>query len=196
MAKSPARLPRSRLEKPRSRERSQPALSYKHIENFTKDLEVRRDLGNRASPATGFIWRGPKHKTGVALNTYLPCQFFFFFFFFSEDLWLLRRKQRQRFPSQWHEDGGLQLWLALLQISYLASVEILPSMPNAKPATARSLKHSWKIHRALCFLCVFFPQGLHFFCLRFTDILLSFFFSLKRGINLWWCWIFFMNQTW
>ena len=49
MAKFPARLPRSRLEKPRSREPSQPALSYEHIENFTKDLEVRRDLGNQAS---------------------------------------------------------------------------------------------------------------------------------------------------
>ena len=35
---------------PRSREPSQPALSYEHIENFTKDLEVRRDLGNGASP--------------------------------------------------------------------------------------------------------------------------------------------------
>ena len=46
----PARLPRSRLEKPRSREPSQPAISYEHIETFTKDLEVRRDLGNRASP--------------------------------------------------------------------------------------------------------------------------------------------------
>ena len=43
MVKFPARLPRSR-------EPSQPALSYEHIENFTKDLEVRRDLGNRASP--------------------------------------------------------------------------------------------------------------------------------------------------
>ena len=43
MAKFPARLARSR-------EPSQPALSYEHIENFTKDLEVRRDLGNRASP--------------------------------------------------------------------------------------------------------------------------------------------------
>ena len=43
MAKFPARLPRSQ-------EPSQPALSYEHIENFTKDLEVRRDLGNRASP--------------------------------------------------------------------------------------------------------------------------------------------------
>ena len=30
-----------------------PALSYEHIENFTKDLEVRRDLGNRASPVNG-----------------------------------------------------------------------------------------------------------------------------------------------
>ena len=50
MAKFSARLPRSRLEKPRSREPSQPALSYEHIDNFTKDLEVRRDLGNRASP--------------------------------------------------------------------------------------------------------------------------------------------------
>ena len=50
MAKFPARSPRSRLEKPRSREPSQPALSYEHIENFTKDLEVRRDLGNRFSP--------------------------------------------------------------------------------------------------------------------------------------------------
>ena len=35
---------------PRSREPSQPALSSEHIENFTKDLEVRRDLGHRASP--------------------------------------------------------------------------------------------------------------------------------------------------
>ena len=35
---------------PTSREPSQPALSYEHIENFTKDLEVRPDLGNRASP--------------------------------------------------------------------------------------------------------------------------------------------------
>ena len=41
--KFPARLPRSR-------ETSQPALLYEHIENFPKDLEVRRDLGNRASP--------------------------------------------------------------------------------------------------------------------------------------------------
>ena len=26
------------------------SLSYKHIKNFTRDLEVRRDLGNWASP--------------------------------------------------------------------------------------------------------------------------------------------------
>ena len=40
---------RSRLEKRRSREPSQPALSYEHIENFIKDLEVRRDSSvNRA----------------------------------------------------------------------------------------------------------------------------------------------------
>ena len=32
---------------PRSREPSQPALSYEPIKNFTKGLEVRRDLGNR-----------------------------------------------------------------------------------------------------------------------------------------------------
>ena len=36
MTKFPARLPISRLEKPRSREPSQPALSYEHIENFYK----------------------------------------------------------------------------------------------------------------------------------------------------------------
>ena len=34
--------------KPRSRELSQPALSYEHTENFTKDLEVKQDFGNRA----------------------------------------------------------------------------------------------------------------------------------------------------
>ena len=34
--------------KPRFRELSQPALSYEHTENFTKDLEVKQDFGNRA----------------------------------------------------------------------------------------------------------------------------------------------------
>ena len=47
MAKFPARLPRSRLDEPRSREQSQQAHSYEHIANFTKDLEVRRDLQGR-----------------------------------------------------------------------------------------------------------------------------------------------------
>ena len=63
MAKFPARLPRSRLEKPRSREPSQPALSYEHIENFTKDLEVRRDLGNRASPVNRAHMKRPLDVT-------------------------------------------------------------------------------------------------------------------------------------
>ena len=44
----PFRLPRSRSEKPRSREPSHPALSYEQVENFTRDLEVRRDLRNPA----------------------------------------------------------------------------------------------------------------------------------------------------
>ena len=48
---------RNRLERPRSREPSQPAHSYEHIENFTKDLEVRRDLGNRASPVMAHMKR-------------------------------------------------------------------------------------------------------------------------------------------
>ena len=39
---------RPRLEKPRSREPSHPALSYEQGENFTRDLEVRRDLRNPA----------------------------------------------------------------------------------------------------------------------------------------------------
>ena len=32
------------------REQSQPTFSYEHNEIFTKDLEVRRNLRNRASP--------------------------------------------------------------------------------------------------------------------------------------------------
>ena len=53
----PACLPRSRLEKPRSREPNQPAFSYEHIEKFAKDSEVRRDLGNRASVILVFYKR-------------------------------------------------------------------------------------------------------------------------------------------
>ena len=48
MAKISVHLPRCRLEKPRSREPGQPAVSYEHINNCTKDLEERRDLGNLA----------------------------------------------------------------------------------------------------------------------------------------------------
>ena len=47
-------LPRSRLEKRRSREPSQPALSYDHMENFIKDLEVRRDLAKPGQPALSY----------------------------------------------------------------------------------------------------------------------------------------------
>ena len=41
------------------REQSQPALSYEQNEIFTKDLEVRRNLGNRASLSPGIIGKGP-----------------------------------------------------------------------------------------------------------------------------------------
>ena len=43
----------------RSREPSQPTLSYEHIKNFTKDLEVRRDLGNGASLVNRACIKGP-----------------------------------------------------------------------------------------------------------------------------------------
>ena len=69
MAKFPARLPRSRLEKPRSREPSQPALSYEHIENFTKDLEVKRDLGNRASPVNRAHMKRPSDSIVGTLSS-------------------------------------------------------------------------------------------------------------------------------
>ena len=41
------------------REQSQPALSYEHNEIFTKDLEVRQNLGNRASLSSGLIGKNP-----------------------------------------------------------------------------------------------------------------------------------------
>ena len=68
MAKFSARLPRSRLEKPRSREPSRPALSYEHIENFIKDLEVRRDLGNRAHTKRPLGTRGFSGYFGQAFS--------------------------------------------------------------------------------------------------------------------------------
>ena len=52
MEKFPARLPRSR-------ELSQPALSYEHVEDFTKDLEVRQDLEHQASPVNRAHMKGP-----------------------------------------------------------------------------------------------------------------------------------------
>ena len=70
MAKFPPRLPRSRLKKPRSREPSQPALSYEHVETFTKDLEVRRDLGNRASPVNRAHMKRPS-KCARGMNKQL-----------------------------------------------------------------------------------------------------------------------------
>ena len=68
MAKFPARLPRSRLEKPISREQSQPAHSYEQIANFTKDLEVRRDLGNRASPVNRAYVKRPLESVRKELD--------------------------------------------------------------------------------------------------------------------------------
>ena len=61
MAKFPASLPRSRLVKPRSREPSQSTLSYENIENFTKELEIRRARSRRPGQhgQRRSLWRGP-----------------------------------------------------------------------------------------------------------------------------------------
>ena len=68
MAKFPARLPRSR-------EPSQPALSYEHVENFTKDLEVRRDLGNRASPVNRDHLKRPTLSFSTSKDDYVDVFF-------------------------------------------------------------------------------------------------------------------------
>ena len=47
-------------------------LSYEHIENFTKDLEVRRDLGNRASPVNRAHMKRPLIIPYKALNNLVP----------------------------------------------------------------------------------------------------------------------------
>lgn len=60
MTKFPAHLVRSCLEKLKSQEPSRPILSYEHIENFFRDLEVR---WTRAAQSTGLISRGPKFVT-------------------------------------------------------------------------------------------------------------------------------------
>ena len=55
MAKFPARLPRSRLKKPRSRRPSQPALSYEHVEIFLKgsrDVPRSRKPGQPGQPGS------------------------------------------------------------------------------------------------------------------------------------------------
>ena len=59
MAKFPARLPRSR-------EPSQPALSYEHIENFTKDLEVSKKTKKKVGRAAHFF----VHFFAVVLQDY------------------------------------------------------------------------------------------------------------------------------
>ena len=41
----------------------QAALSYEHIENFTKDLEVRRDHGSRASPVNRAHMKRPSNQS-------------------------------------------------------------------------------------------------------------------------------------
>ena len=64
MAKFPSRLPRSR-------EPSQPALSYEHVENFTKDLEVRRDLGNRVSPVNRAHMKRPTLSFSTSKDDYV-----------------------------------------------------------------------------------------------------------------------------
>ena len=63
MAKLRTSLPRSRLEKLRSQEQSQPVVSCDYIDNFTKGLEVRRDLGNRAHVKTSsqYFEQSPGH---------------------------------------------------------------------------------------------------------------------------------------
>ena len=47
---------------------SQPALSYEHIKNVTKDFEVRRDLGNRASPVNRDHMKYPASKLSIWVN--------------------------------------------------------------------------------------------------------------------------------
>ena len=64
MEKVPARLPRPR-------ELSQLAISYEHVENFTKDLEVRRDLGHRASPVNRAHMKRPTLSFSTSKDDYV-----------------------------------------------------------------------------------------------------------------------------
>ena len=81
MAKFPARLPRSRLEKPRSRQPSQPALSYEHVEIF---LKRSRDVPRSRKP-------GQPGQPGSYEEALRPNRAFLFFFFFLAfcNLWKL-----------------------------------------------------------------------------------------------------------
>ena len=70
-------------------------LKYEHIENFTKNLEVRRDLGKRASPVNRAHvkggWRFSQNLTLVnssscftLLHHHLVKYLLMFLFFFSD----------------------------------------------------------------------------------------------------------------
>ena len=62
MAKFPVRLPRSRLEKPRSRQPSQPALSYEDIEIFLR--------GSRDVPRS---WKPGSYEEALNLSFNYSC---------------------------------------------------------------------------------------------------------------------------
>ena len=66
----------------RSREPSKPALSYEHIENFTKDLEARRDLWNRAHVKRRQVKGWPK-KTNSPIDLWLTRRFSLVFLHFQ-----------------------------------------------------------------------------------------------------------------
>ena len=69
--KFPARLPRSRSQKPRSGLPDQPAFSYEHIEIFVKKRAARRDLGNRACPVNRAHMKRPLVATTQRKPRYL-----------------------------------------------------------------------------------------------------------------------------
>ena len=71
MAKFPARLPRARLEKPRSRQPSQPALSYEHVEILLKgsrDVPRSRKPGQPDQPGSYEEALGLKMVKGTVIN--------------------------------------------------------------------------------------------------------------------------------
>ena len=72
MEKFSSRLPRSQLEKPRSRQPSHSTLSYEHSEIFTKDLVVYRDLKNRASPVNRDHMKRPLEPLSTQVYQWVP----------------------------------------------------------------------------------------------------------------------------